>query len=202
MANQEQELEARLNALYQRSLKGDAEAFAQAGQLATNALKNVQQVKSRQAEELRQKLEQFLAQLQNAESAEGLKGQKDSSEVQKEELHRRVLTGDVGAVDRAALTSFGRGELELGGKKMKGLLGIVFQCCLLFIEEGTGGRTVHILAKPGELKKVESRGLFSKKTVLTRSNGPAATFTVDKKKSSVDEVKRLDNLGLGKGLGL
>lgn len=203
MANREEELEARLNALYQRSLKGDSEAFAQAAQLATNALKNVQQVNSEQAAALRQKLEHFLAQLRQASSADAMKEQKDAGEFQKEELHERVLAGDVDAVDRAALTTFGRGELEIGGRKRKGALGIVFQCCLLFIEEEKGARTVHVLAKPGEVRNVESKGFISRKTVLSRTGGPDVSFSVDKKKSTADELKRLQNLGgLWKGLGL
>lgn len=203
MGKQEQELEQRLEELYRRSLKGDSEAFAQAAQLATNALKNVQQVKGKQAEVMRQKLEHFLTQLRSAGSAEALKDQKDSRELQKEDLHRRVLAGDVEAVDRSALTSFGKGEIDLGGRKLKGTLGIVFQCCLLFIEEGRDGRKVHILAKPGELKQVSKKGFLSKKTLLTKTSGETFAFQLNRKQSSVDEAKRHDNLqGLWKGLGL
>ncbi len=203
MADQNHELEQRLNDLYQRSLKGDAEAFAQAAQLATNALKNVQQVKSKQADALRQRLEHFLQQLRKGGAADSLSGEKDSGDLQLEELHRRVLAGDPDAVDKAALTAFGVGELEMDGKKMKGRLGIVFQCCLLFIEEARGARRIHILARPGQLAKVETKGLLTKKIHLSIVNGPTVAFAINKKQSTVDEAKRLENLkSLWKGLGL
>lgn len=203
VAQQEQELEQRLESLYQRSLKGDAEAFAQAAQLATNALKNVQQVKSAQAEALRQRLEHFLGRLRSAGSPEAMKQQADSREIQREELNRRVLAGDPDAVNQAALTTFGQGEIDLGGRKLQGKLGIVFQCCLLFIEEGKGGRAIHILAKPGELKQVSTKGFLSKKTLLTKKNGETFAFSLNRKQSTVDEAKRHDNLqALWPGLGL
>lgn len=197
------ELLRKLSDLHQRSLKGDREAFTQALNLANNALKSVQQSTAGPAAALRGQLEAFLDRLHASGAGQTLRSGEGSRDLQREELNRRVLAGDLAAVEEAALTTFGRGTLEWAGKRMEGVLGIVFQCCLLFIEEQKGSRRLHVLAPAGGLRKVETKGLFSKKTVLTLKDGQACMFSLDRKRSTADEARRHDNLAnLWSGLGL
>lgn len=201
--NPNDELLRRLDDLHQRSLNGDREALTQALNLATNSLKSVQQSKAGPAAALRRQLEAFLAKLHTSGTGQALRAEKGSRELQRDDLNQRVLAGDLAAVEQAALTTFGRGTLEWSGRKLQGSLGIVFQCCLLFIEEQKAGRRIHILAPAGGLGKVETKGLFSKKTVLTLNDGQACVFDIDRKRSTADEARRHDDFAnLWTGLGL
>jgi hypothetical protein len=203
MERQGQDVEQRLAALMARARAGDGQAFGEAANLVTSTLKGLQHIKQGPAVALRERLERFSAELRSVASGSVGADARASAEVQRAQLLERVLAGDVTAVDQAQPASFGRGRLTAEGTKFDGALGIVKDCALVFVEESGGKRNVRILARQGELERVGMKGLLTKQLIIRTKAGAEFSFVVDKRRSSGDELRRLEQIsGLWGGLGL
>jgi hypothetical protein len=203
MTPQGQDVEQRLTELLARARSGDREAFVEGANLATSTLKGLQHIKEGPAVALRGRLERLAAEFRGAPQGDLAGAEETTEAVQRARLHERVLAGDITAVDAAQPATFGRGKLTAGKSKLEGTLGIVKDCALIFIAESAGARNVRIIARRGELERVGMKGLLSKHLVMLTKSGQEFTFSVNRKDSSADELRRLDQIaGLWRGLGL